>query len=465
MTNSLMTSLERNAADFITAHTEHRNFSGAVLLAQGDRVLFQNACGLADREWDMPNSLDTRFRIASLTKQFTAGIVMRLVEQGKLDLEATVSTYLSEDQFPASKGSVVTVHHLLSHRSGLYYPADHSKYEVYRHTTQETLKYFRDAPLAFTPGSTAEYCNSGYLLLAFLIEVVTGESYAAVLKREITDPLGLRDTFLDDNKALTKRRARGYDKKDGIWINTNHIDMSFPSGAGSIISTVGDLHRWQMGISKPGLLSKESIDAMWNVPREWDSDAKTSYKGYGLFVKLTPEGRIIEHSGSLNGFFSYMLRTQPKDSTDPSESIIAIVLANNSASAPMAIANGLKELALGNDVPLPASINRLSKVQLDLPLIAGRYQFPVFVIQITPSSDDIGVVLTAEVMNTSGVVLQTIQFGAESEELFCNIERPETKLVLDWKDGRCVALVLRVGTELRGERMVDLDQERADGES
>ncbi|KAJ3013102.1 hypothetical protein HKX48_005923 [Thoreauomyces humboldtii] len=448
--------IQKTAKEFIDGHVAFRDFSGAVILAKGDQVLFSQAGGFADREWNVPNTIDTRFRIGSVTKQFTAALILRLVAQRRITLEATVSTYLTEDQFPAEKGSIITIHHLLAHRSGLYFPSeDIPKVDSFRQTPKETLKLCIEAPLDFAPGTKWAYSNSGYLLLTFLIEVVTGDTFAAVLKREITDPLGMTDTFHDDNRVITQRRARGYDKKAGQWTNAVHVDMSFPTGAGAMISTVTDLHRWTVAISKPGFFEQEYLDLMYNVPKDdmFMTDDRTEYVAYGLMVSVANDRRIIRHGGVINGFLSDLYRCHPTDTTDPSESLIVVVLANNSACGPASITRNLVSIALGIAITLPSAITRLPAVARDLSVVEGSYKFPLYDIRLTFAKDDDGVVMKAEVVMNEKVV-QTLLLAPESEDVWYALEQNELKVELtSWVDGKCSEL--RMGATQVGTRVAE----------
>ncbi|KAI8819765.1 beta-lactamase/transpeptidase-like protein [Fimicolochytrium jonesii] len=310
------TTFQQACEAYIEAHAQKRHYSGAVLVAKGSgrddqEVLFSKAYGLANREWDVPNTIDTKFRIGSVTKQFTAAAVLRLVEQGKLDLDAPMSTYLSSPVFPADKGDILTAFLLLTHQSGLPNCTDLPEYESaiarkLHAAPVDTLAYFKDLPFEFEPGTKVAYSNSNYQVLTVLIETVSGEGWVDVLRKEVLEPLGLNDTGVEVSSKLLKHRASGYELEDGKIQNASYVDMGFPLGAGAMYSTVGDLHRWTVALAEPGrLLSQKSLDRMYNVPAVFpDPKNENTWWGCGLMCEMDATGlRRIEHGGSINGAF------------------------------------------------------------------------------------------------------------------------------------------------------------------
>src|SRR5579863_839059 len=186
-------------------------FSGTVLVAKNGVPVFRKACGLANREWGIPNTPDTKFRIGSNTKQFTATAILQLAEAGKLSVDDPVSKYYSDG--PATwKG--ITIKHLLTHTSGIpsYTAIPHffSGDARLDRTPEEIIKLTQDKPLEFEPGSKFSYDNSGYIILGYIIEKISGEHYADYVQHHVFDPLGMKSTGYDVSETIIPKRASGY---------------------------------------------------------------------------------------------------------------------------------------------------------------------------------------------------------------------------------------------------------------
>ncbi|RZJ19872.1 MAG: class A beta-lactamase-related serine hydrolase, partial [Brevundimonas sp.] len=212
-------------------------FTGSVLVARGNEVLLDQGYGLANREWGIPNAGDTKFRLGSVTKQFTAVAIMLLVEEGKVDLDAPVKTWLPDA--PATWDGV-TVRHLLSHTAGIANFTDDADFlalSTRPATLEQLIARFRDRPLDFQPGEGWSYSNSGYILLTAIIETASGQSYTDFVTARLLQPLGMADSGYDTHAAILPRRASGYTPQaDGI-VNADYADMTIPRGAGGLYST------------------------------------------------------------------------------------------------------------------------------------------------------------------------------------------------------------------------------------
>ena len=220
-------------------YVDAQMFMGSVLVAQKGKVLFSKGYGWADVEWNIPNSPTTRFQIASMTKQFTAAAILLLEERGKLKTDDLVKKYLPDA--PASWDKI-TLYNLLTMTSGL---ADHAA--EYEPTPPDRL-IFADKPLEFQPGEKWDYKNTNYLVLGYLLEKVSGQSYADFLQENIFRPLGMNDSALDSNVAIVPHRASGYLLgADGIE-NAERTNISGALSAGGLYSTTDDLLRWEEGL-------------------------------------------------------------------------------------------------------------------------------------------------------------------------------------------------------------------------
>jgi CubicO group peptidase (beta-lactamase class C family) len=315
----------------ISTYAEYGKFNGTVLVAEKGKVIYKKGFGSANMEWNIPNQPDTKFRLGSITKQFTSMLILQLVQQGKLKLDAPVSTYLPD--YPKSNGDVITIHHLLTHTSGTpnytSFPGYFKDRSHNPYSPTEFLKYFADSALQFKPGERFFYSNSGYFLLGVIIEKVTGKSYEQVLQENIFTPLRMNNTGYDHHNTILKNRASAYEKNGRSYVNADYIDMSIPYAAGSLYSTVEDLYLWDQALYSNQLLQKENMDLLFtkHIP------SGRSYYGYGWSIGEMPIGntkeqlQTISHSGGINGFTTLITRI-------PSDKSLIVVL-NNTGGAPL----------------------------------------------------------------------------------------------------------------------------------
>jgi len=227
-------------------YVDVHQFMGTVLVARGDAVIFSKAYGSANLEWNVSNTLDTKFRIGSMSKQFTAAAILLLEERGKLKLDDTIKTYYPDAPAAWDK---ITLRHLLGHTSGIpnyTNTPDFGRMSSWHATPEELVKRVRDLPLEFEPGAQMRYSNTGYVLLGIVIEKASGTGYAAFLKQNIFDPLGMKDTGYDENSAILPRRAAGYSPSPNGDANAMYVDMTTPFSAGALYSNAPDLLRWEL---------------------------------------------------------------------------------------------------------------------------------------------------------------------------------------------------------------------------
>jgi CubicO group peptidase (beta-lactamase class C family) len=244
---------------------KYRQFNGSALVAANGKVIYKGAFGMANMEWNIPNTPDTRFRLGSITKQFTAMLALQLVEQGKLKLDGKVSDYLPD--YRKDIGGKVTIHHLLTHTSGI--PSYTSQPGFFENVSRnpykvdEFVKTYASGELEFEPGSKYTYNNSGYFLLGAIIERVAGKPYEQVLKENIFDPVGMKNTGYDHHDTIIPKRATGYRKTADSYVNAPYLDMSIPYAAGSLYSTVEDLYLWDQALYADKLISAQSKELMY----------------------------------------------------------------------------------------------------------------------------------------------------------------------------------------------------------
>ncbi|HKY06580.1 MAG TPA: serine hydrolase [Blastocatellia bacterium] len=307
--------------EMMKTYNSYRQFNGAVLVAENGKVILKKGYGLANMEWNIPVEPDTKFRLGSITKQFTSMLILQLVQEGKIKLEAKLTDYLPD--YRKDTGDRVTIHHLLNHTSGI--PSytglpnffNESSRDAY--TVSDFVKKFSSGDLEFEPGTKWAYNNSGYFLLGAIIERITGKPYEQVLKERILDPLGMKNTGYDHHDTILAKRASGYQKRIDGYSNAPYLDMSVPYAAGSLYSTVEDLYIWDQALYTDKLLSPQLKEVMFKPG--------LSNYAYGWVVtrpRLDPAAEpmtIIRHGGGINGFNTLIARVV--------ESKSLIVLLNN----------------------------------------------------------------------------------------------------------------------------------------
>jgi CubicO group peptidase (beta-lactamase class C family) len=285
---------------------EYGQFNGSVLVAEKGTVIYKKGFGYANMEWEIPNTPGTKFRLGSITKQFTAMLIMQLVEEGKIKLDAPMTRYLP--YYRKDTGDKVSIHQLLNHTSGIpsytSFPGFFKDKSRDPYAPDDFVKKYCSGDLEFTPGTKYRYNNSGYFLLGAIIEKVTGKSYEDVLKEKLLDPLGMKGTGYDHHAEILKKRAAAYEKRPGGYVNAEYLDMTIPYAAGSLYSTVEDLYIWDQALYTDRLLAPKYKEMMF-----------TGYLmnyGYGWLVRRVPIGkrtkRVLTHGGGINGFNTLIVR-------------------------------------------------------------------------------------------------------------------------------------------------------------
>lgn len=364
--------LEEKVDALLEAHVTVNDFHGAVLLAKDGEPLVSKGYGFANLEWRIPNTPDTKFRIGSITKQFTSMLVMQLREQGKVRVEDSVCQYV----MPCPDAwKPVTIHHLLTHTSGI---PSYTGIPAWRETnmvpktTGQMIALFRDLPLQSAPGEKFAYNNSGYFLLGVVTEKITGRKYEEALQEMILTPLGMKDTGYDWPGTILPRRASGYQGRGPGLANAPALDMQQPYAAGALYSTVADLLAWDQALYTDRLIPAAARQVMW-------TPFKDGY-AYGWGIREPSAATFghaqIAHSGGINGFSSMIIRL-------PAINVTAIVLGNNAASPAAPIARDLLAIYFGApyNVPAPKTVVNLDPKVFDQ--YAGKYELrPDFVMTV-----------------------------------------------------------------------------------
>ena len=358
----------RNAEGVIKAYVDPDVFSGAVLVAKDGKPIFRKAFGMADREWDVANTPETRFRLGSITKQFTATAILQLAEQGKLSVDDPISKYYPDA--PAA-WAPITLKHLLTHTSGIpsytAIPGFFAQQARLDKTPDEIIALTRDKPLDFPPGSKYAYDNTGYILLGYVVEKVSGQPYAAYLQDHVFTPLGMKDTGYDVSDTILPRRASGYSVAGGKARNAAFLAMSLPYAAGSLYSTVDDLLIWDQALHAGKAIKPASVAAMF-------TDYGFKY-GFGQSIRVDNKGRRVwGHNGGINGFSTQLNHL-------PDDGLTVIVLANIEQAPVGRISQSLIETYFD---PVSTAGAGVKPTSAELDRFVGRYELsPVFAIAVS----------------------------------------------------------------------------------
>jgi CubicO group peptidase (beta-lactamase class C family) len=382
-------------------YSDSRQFMGSVLVAQGDKIVFEKSYGDANLEWNIPDDSLTKFRIGSMTKQFTAASILLLEERGKLSTGDLVKKYMPDAPAAWDK---VTIYNLLTHTSGIpsftSFP-DYRTSEGTPTTPKALVDRFRDKPLEFQPGEKWNYSNSGYVLLGYLLEKISGQTYVDFVTENIFKPVGMKDSGYDSNSAVILHRASGYSPRPNGPVNAGYIDMTIPFSAGALYSTTHDLLLWEHALFGGKVLSAASLKKMTTPYKE-------NY-GCGLMI-TTARGHLqYEHGGGIEGFNTEMAYY-------PDDKLTVIVLANLNGGAPGEIARKLAAVTHGEKVVLQSERKEITVPREILAKYVGSYE-------LTP-----GIFIT---MSLDGDKFFTQLTGQPKFEVFAETEKDFFLKVVD----------------------------------
>lgn len=317
---------------------------GAVLVAKGDQILYHKAFGLDDVGQKTPLQTGMQFRIGSVTKQFTAVAILQLVEAGRLSIQDEITRFIPD--YP-THGKKITVGHLLNHTSGIKSYTDMEEWtpEVMKQdfTPAGLIDFFKDQPMDFDPGTAYRYNNSGYVLLGYIIEKVSGMSYADYLDKQVFEKAGLKNTLYEKQKRPVENWAIGYQREDSGYTEAPPLSMTQPYAAGSLLSTVEDLYRWTKAVNAGKVVSPALLKKAY-TPTILPDGTNTRY-GYGWMTGNVLGHRTIEHGGGINGFLSMLIYL-------PDDDICVAILTNCDCNPPGETAAELAALAAGETLAL-----------------------------------------------------------------------------------------------------------------
>ena len=349
---------------YMDAQAAYKGFTGSVLVMKHNTILLRKAYGMADREWYIRNTPDTKFEIGSITKQFTAACILQLAEQGKLSLDDKLSKY-----FPGFyKGDSVTLHMLLNHTSGIPAYTDLKGFDKLAEQTlsrDSMISFFNNKPYDFSPGTAFKYNNSGPFLLGYIIEKVSGLSYSQYLRKNIFDRLGMSNTGLNNWDTILPFRAKGYELDKKKPFNAAYLSLDWPFSSGALYSTVDDLYKWDRALYGNKILQDSSKAKMFKP-------GKGNY-GYGFFIDSLEKHPRIWHSGSIPGFHAFIQRF-------PQDDICIIVLGNtaiiqnNTLRVVNVLSEGLANILFGVPVEVPYEHKEVKVDPALLDKFVGKYK-------------------------------------------------------------------------------------------
>lgn len=347
--------VEERISKWIGRYEGNGYLNGSILIASNETILLNKGFGMANWEHAVPNKPNTKFKIGSLTKAFTAMGIFQLHESGKLCIDDCIGKYLPN--YP--QGEKITIYHCLTNTTGIPnytgFPDFWPKTMRLPMTLYQLIDSFKHLELNFEPGSKFEYSNSGYTLLTAIIEKVSGMSYAEYIQEKICRPLGMDNTGCDDGIEVVVDLASGY----SFWespIHSAHADLSFPLGAYGLYSTTEDLFLWDQALKSSQLLNKELMEKMF-------TPNLSSYAS-GWVVSEMLGRKCMHHFGDISGFFSDFLRFAD-------EQVTIIFLSNMNVTPVTHLTQEMAKVIFDEHVSIPLPTQPINSTNTEL--IAGKY--------------------------------------------------------------------------------------------
>ena len=345
-------SKKERIAEIMQTYHRYNMFDGSVLVAENGKLIYKGAFGLANREWNIRNTTDTKFMIGSVSKPLTALLTLILGQKGLLDLDKTISDYIPE--YSAKNGKRINIRQLMNHTSGIpnydimpdFFPKITRQY----FTRQDYIKLFMDSALLFEPGTNYSYSSWGYFTLGYILERVSGKSYPQLIQEEIFDKLGMYNSGSYYHTQVIDHRASGYDYNLDGYKSADFRDQSNTMGTGDVYTTVGDLFRLHLAICNNSLLNKDLTREMFTRGiRPWQY-------GYGWFNqmwKYTPTDSVFcnYHLGTTEGFLSFLIRI-------PETNSMAVILCNSAPTDFFGITNNLVRVLYNKPVKVKKPVSK-----------------------------------------------------------------------------------------------------------
>jgi len=319
-----------------------------ILIARGDQIIYRAARGSAQIELGVPLQANQTFRIASITKMFTAALVVKLAQLGKLSLDDKLATYVPG----IANGEVITLRQLLNHTAGVSDIVNDPQpgFFARKVDTATLIAEIKKREPSFPPGTRFAYSNAGYILLGAVIEKVTGKPWQDALRATLLEPLDLKETGYGDNARIVPRRVAGYttDNADHHVENASYINASVPAAAGALVSTANDLLHWMRALAQGKVVGrdgfKQMTTAVANVP-----GASTHPYGFGMYIWQVRGNEMVGHTGQIDGFASALAYL-------PKQDISVVVLANDDNFDARTMARRVAAITLGQPYAIPVAV-------------------------------------------------------------------------------------------------------------
>jgi CubicO group peptidase (beta-lactamase class C family) len=334
--------------------------AAAIVVKKGE-VIYKKGFGTADMELNVPVQPDMVFRIGSITKQFTGVCILKLVSEGKLSLQDDIKKYIPDYGIKEP----ITIEHLLTHTSGIKsYTNVDSFWKNMRTdmTPREIIRLTENDTLEFKPGTKYNYNNTAFVMLGYIIEKISGKTYEAYLQQNIFTPLGMSNSYFGSESRIIKNRVKGYKKTEKDFFNSDYISMTLPHAAGSIISTVEDLWKWNQALYSYKVISKEMVDKL-TTPYKL-ADGKSTGYGYGLAISSLQGSPVYSHGGGIPGFLTYGIYM-------PKEDVFVAVFSNCDCKSPDNAATKMAAIAIGK----PYNFTALPLKETDAKQYEGVYAY------------------------------------------------------------------------------------------
>lgn len=367
---------------YMQASVKVDHFMGSVLVAQNGKILFSRGYGMAHLKRGLPNTPQTEFRIGSVTKEFTAMAVLQLQARGKLRIRDPICKYVPQcpdDWRP------ITIYDLLTHTSGIPNFTSFANYlqlETETVTPAQLLADFKNKPLDFEPGAKFSYSNSGYEVLGYIIQRVSGDSYEDFLQKNIFGPLGMSHTGYDTSRHTNTEHAQGYAYSPDGYKPVRFVNMTVPYSAGALYSTVLDLYKWDRAVHHGKLIPQDLLNQMLSPQVAIGGPAKAHY-GFGWMISTELGHKEISHTGGIEGFTAL-------NSWFPDDDAYVIVLDNVSSPVLGAVGRALTAILFGRAYEIPKEHEAISLKPEALEKFVGQYRLmPNFILTVRRAGDQL----------------------------------------------------------------------------
>lgn len=430
--------LQSKLDQYMQASVKVNHFMGSVLVAQNGKILFAKGYGMANIKERIPNASDTAFRIGSVTKEFTATAILKLQSEGKLNVQDAICKYVPNcpaDWHP------IKIFHLLTHTSGIPNFTDFPNYlkiDTKPITPAQLLADFKDKPLDFKPGARFRYSNSGYEVLGYIIERVSGETYQRFLQQNIFGPLGMKESGYDRSHPTAKNHAVGYVYAHDSYQPSDYVDMTVPYSAGALYSTVQDLYTWDRALEAGKVLPKPLLAEMF-APQVSTGSSGNAHYGFGWFISTTFGHKEYAHEGGIQGFTCV-------NSWFPEQDAYVIVLDNMESEVISTVARNLAAILFEQKYELPKVRQTINLSPEELQNFAGQYQInPHLVLTITLADGQLN-------LQRSGQSSLPI-FPESKTDFFLKVADAQISFVVN-PEGKATGLILHQGgQDLLGKKV------------